>query len=258
MNTNSKLTTKDRAKEATISSFEEFRQYIRENSIGDRALSARGLAGLCGVHHSVVFKGGGFYSTKLAQKLTSLGFEHGGLLEKGFDSNASWAVVEYYAFESKANAPGAKKLARLFGALGVAKAFEIAEEPKMEKVTRKSFDDLSKTQLWALWLRQELLRYGRNPDPKMLDGIDPAFWGAPREVVRYAFRRRDLAEIEWLQPSYDEQLDCWGDRGTMVKNMRRRLNYLQDYRKHVEALEIDGAAKMLQDFEVAINGALVA
>jgi hypothetical protein len=123
---------------------------------------------------------------------------------------------------------------------------------------RKSFDDLSKTQLWALWLRQELLRYGRNPDPKMLDGIDPAFWGAPREVVRYAFRRRDLAEIEWLQPSYDEQLDCWGDRGTMVKNMRRRLNYLQDYRKHVEALEIDGAAKMLQDFEVAINGALVA
>jgi hypothetical protein len=124
--------------------------------------------------------------------------------------------------------------------------------------TRKSFDDLSKTQLWVLWLRQELLIEGKKPDPKMLEGIDPAFWGASREVVRYAFRRRDLAETEWLQPSFDAQLDCWGIRETMVKNMRQRLNYLEDYREHVETLEVDGAAKMLQDFEMAINGALVA
>jgi hypothetical protein len=258
MNTNSKLTANDSAKQATISNFEEFRQYIRENSIGDRALSIRGLAGLCGVDRKAIMGSGEFVSAKLAQKLAEFGYQGGELLEKGFDSNASWAVVEYYAFESKAKAPGAKKLARLFGSLGVAKAFEIAEESKAEKVARKSLDDLSRIQLWALFLYKEVETKSFSPDIKVLEGIDPIFWGAHVEVLRYAFARKRLAELERVQPAHDLYHEVFGDPKTLVKDMRQEFDELQDLRRYVGAGESLGMAKALEDFELAINGALAA
>jgi hypothetical protein len=180
MNTSSKLSANDSAKEATISNFEEFRQYIRENSIGDRALSARGLSELCGIHHSAVIMGGDFKSAKLSQKLAGIGFESGYLLEHGFNADASWAVVEYYAYESQAKAPGAKKLARLFGALGVAKAFEIAEESKAEEPSKRTA--LKAVSLWEVRLTEArnvmlyrflTLTFPPGSQSYLLDGVNP-------------------------------------------------------------------------------------
>jgi hypothetical protein len=206
MNTNSKLTANDSAKEATISNFEEFRQYIRENSIGDRALSARGLSELCGIHHSAVIMGGDFKSAKLSQKLAGIGFEGGYLLEHGFNADASWAVVEYYAYESQAKAPGAKKLARLFGALGVAKAFEIAEEPRVEEHSKNAapklgnFWDMRFSEVRNVMLYRFLTKkLPANSQAFLLEGIDPeaikALMELPEMVLDYLVAAIDVKEL---------------------------------------------------------------
>lgn len=258
MNTNSKLTANDSAKEAAISNFDDFRRYIRENSIGDRALSIRGLAKLCGIRDTAIIRGAAFSSARLSQKLSGHGFEPAAFLEKGFDANSSWAVIEYFAYESQAKASEAKKLARLFGALGIAKAFEIAEESKQEKTARKSFDDLSRIQLWALFIYKEAETTSFKPDVKILEGIDPAFWGAPVDVLRYAFARKNLAESEWVQPANDLYYEAFGNPKTLVKDMRREFDELRDLRCYVESMERHGWPKALEDFESTINGALVA
>lgn len=206
MNTNSKLAASDSAKEAAISNFEEFRQYIRENSIGDRALSIKGLAGLCGVHYSSITKGDGFISAKLTQKLAEIGFEGCGLLKYGFNADASWAVVEYYAYESQAKAPGAKRLARLFGALGVAKAFEIAEGSTVES-TVKSIDpkfgspwDLRFTEARNVMLYRFLTKkLPANSQAFLLEGINPEavkiLMDLPEMVLDYLVAAIDVKEL---------------------------------------------------------------
>lgn len=257
MNTNSKLTANDRAEEAAISNFDEFRRYIRKNSIGDRALSIRGLAGLCGVDRKAIMRGGDFSSAKLTQKLAGIGFHGGDLLKQGFNADASWAVVEYYAYESNAKAPGAKRLARLFGSLGVAKAFEIAEERKTKECARKSLDDLSTVHLWALFLYKEAETDNFKPDLKVLQGIDPVFWSVPLEVARYVYSRRLLQEMEWSQPAKDLYFEAFGKPDTVVKDMRREFDRLQDERRYIAAFEEWGVVEQLEDFESAINGSLV-
>jgi hypothetical protein len=206
MNTNSKLTANDRAKEAAISDFDEFRQYIRANSIGDRALSIKGLAGLCGVHYSSITKGDGFVSTKLTQKLAGMGFEGCGLSKYGFNADASWAVVEYFAYESQAKAPGAKRLARLFGALGVAKAFEIAEEPRVEETSKNTARKLGS--LWDMRFNEArnvmLYRFltkklPANSQAFLLEGIDPGavktLMDLPEMVLDYLVAVIDVKEL---------------------------------------------------------------
>jgi hypothetical protein len=109
-----------------INSQSDFVQYIQDNSIGGRNLSIRGLAGLCGVAESSVREGAGLDSTKLAQKLAESGFEGARLIGAGFCAQSAWLVIEYFAYESKAKAEGAKRLARLFGSIGVQTCFDTA------------------------------------------------------------------------------------------------------------------------------------
>lgn len=109
-----------------INSQADFIQYIKDNSIGGRNLSVRGLADLCGVDRKFLREGGEFDSQKLTEKLTSSGFQGGELLQFGFCAQSAWLVIEYFAYESKAKAEGAKRLARLFGSIGVQTCFDLA------------------------------------------------------------------------------------------------------------------------------------
>jgi hypothetical protein len=112
----------------SIKSQSDFIRYIQGNSIRGRNLSIRGLAGLCGVAESSLREGAGLNSTKLAQKLAESGFEGARLIESGFCAQSAWIVIEYYGFESKAKAEGAKRLARLFGSIGVQACFDMAND----------------------------------------------------------------------------------------------------------------------------------
>jgi hypothetical protein len=123
---------------------------------------------------------------------------------------------------------------------------------------RKSLNDLSRIQLWALFLYKEVETKSFSPDIKVLDGIDPIFWGAHVDVLRYAFARKRLAELEWVQPAHDLHYEVFGDPKTLVKDMRQEFDELQDLRRYVGAGESLGMAKALEDFELAINGALAA
>ena len=116
----------------SINSQSDFIRYIQDNSIGGRNLSIRGLSGLCGVGRTFLREGGGFESQKLAQKLTESGFEGGGLFESGFCAQSAWLVIEYFAYESKAKAEGAKRLARLFGSIGVQTCFDMIDSQPIQ------------------------------------------------------------------------------------------------------------------------------
>ncbi len=115
-----------------IDSQSSFIQYIRDNSVGGRNLSIRGLAELCGVAESSIREGAGLDSTKLAQKLVLSGFEGARLLDSGFCAQSAWLVIEYFAYESKAKAEGAKRLARLFGSIGVQTCFEMVSNQPIQ------------------------------------------------------------------------------------------------------------------------------
>lgn len=105
-------------------------QQIQQNLLDNKNLSIRGVAEICGVAHTSIFRGGAFANQKLGESLISQGFQAGALLEKGFNAQATWLVIEYFAYESKAKALGAKQLARSFGALGIYQIFEELSYPK--------------------------------------------------------------------------------------------------------------------------------
>ncbi|MGL4880513.1 MAG: hypothetical protein ACRC8K_05550 [Waterburya sp.] len=110
---------------------------IQENLVNGR-LSIRAVARLLEVSsHQKIILDGTFASQKLAQILTDAGFEAGTLLENGFCARSFWLTLEYFAYESKAKAPGAKQLARTFGQIGVMTAFEKLSEPKPEPLPRQ-------------------------------------------------------------------------------------------------------------------------
>ena len=104
--------------------------FIKANLIGETNLSIRGLATLCGVQDTSIIRGAAFNSKKLAEKLEPYGFEPTALVENGFDAKASWLVIEYFAYDSKAKADQAKQIARTFGAIGIMTTFEKLSRPK--------------------------------------------------------------------------------------------------------------------------------
>jgi hypothetical protein len=128
-------------KSESISSQEDFIQYLRANTINGRNLSNYGLAGLCGVHHtSILQTGGGFSSLKLYRKLSDAGFDCFGLQSNGFCAQAAWLTIEYFAWESKADAPGAKELARLFGSIGIKTCLELTSSEVVQQNALASMD----------------------------------------------------------------------------------------------------------------------
>jgi hypothetical protein len=123
---------------------------------------------------------------------------------------------------------------------------------------RKSLSDLSLVQLWALFVYKEAETTSFKPDIKVLEGIDPVFWGAPVDVLRYAHARKRLTELEWVQPANDLFYEAFGDPKTSVKEMRQGFNELYNLRRYVESMEQHGWPKAQEEFESAINGALAA
>jgi hypothetical protein len=88
-----------------------------------------------------LIRGADFASQKLAQRLTDAGFEAADLVKNGFCAKSFWLTLEYFAYESKAKAEGAKQLARTFGQLGVMTAFEKLEVKPEPIVTPLPFRD---------------------------------------------------------------------------------------------------------------------
>lgn len=110
-------------------------QFIHEELVNGTNLSIRGLAKLCGVADKSLINGGSFNSAKLGQTLTEQGFEAGSLATNGFPAMAVWLTIEYYAYESKAKAEGAKQLARTFGQIGIMTTFDkLTQIPEPEPV----------------------------------------------------------------------------------------------------------------------------
>jgi hypothetical protein len=66
---------------------------------------------------------GAFQSQKLAQILNEQGFQAGDLVENGFCAKSFWLALEYFAYDSEAEASGAKHLTRAFGRVGIMTAF---------------------------------------------------------------------------------------------------------------------------------------
>ncbi len=111
-----------------IKSQNDLLSFIKEELTSERNLSIRGVARLCGVDHKSLISSGDFKSKKLAEKLSSAGFQSGDLVKGGFPAKAVWLTVEYFAWESKAKAEMAKQIARTFGMLGVMQTFEKLSE----------------------------------------------------------------------------------------------------------------------------------
>lgn len=104
---------------------------IANEAMPNGNLSIRGVARMADVAHTAIVQGGNFHSQKLAEILTAQGFDTGNLIEDGFPPVAVILVLEYFAYESKAKAPGAKSLMRLFGAIGLKTVLsKLSEQPQ--------------------------------------------------------------------------------------------------------------------------------
>ena len=115
-------------------------ELIQDNLVNGR-LSIRAAERLLGLSNNQLIKGVVFHSQKLAQILTEQGFEAVVLIKNGFCAKSFWLTLEYFAYESKAKASGAKQLARTFGQLGVMTAFEKLEVKPEPIVTPLPFRD---------------------------------------------------------------------------------------------------------------------
>lgn len=111
---------------------ESLAEFVKE-FVSNGNLSIRGLAAMCGVADTAIIRGADFKSDKLAERLTAHGFEGADLASNGFPPEAVWLVLEYFAYDSKAEAPYAKAIARTFGAYGVKAAFRDAETEPMNQ-----------------------------------------------------------------------------------------------------------------------------
>lgn len=93
--------------------------YIKQDADTCGNLSIRGVARMATVAHQSLHEALGTPSGKLAQKLIGHGFDPSGLCADGFPAQAVILVLEYFAYESKAKAEGAKQLMRTFGTIGL-------------------------------------------------------------------------------------------------------------------------------------------
>lgn len=114
-----------------INTQETLLQFLKSELTSESNLSIRGLAKLCGIRDTSLIRGAAFNSVKLGQTLTEHGFECAALIKNGFNAQAAWLVIEYYAYESKAEAKGAKQIARTFGSIGLQLTFEKLNEKPM-------------------------------------------------------------------------------------------------------------------------------
>ena len=92
---------------------------ISNEAMPNGNLSIRGVARMADVNDMSIIRGADFSSQKLAERLVQHWFEAADLSENGFTPVAAILVLEYFAYESKAKAPGAKALMRTFGAFGL-------------------------------------------------------------------------------------------------------------------------------------------
>ena len=106
---------------------------IKGEAMPNGNLSIRGVARMADVQHTSIIRDGAFNTQKLAEMLTQQGFDAVALLSDGFPPLAVILTLEYFAYESKAKAPGAKALMRLFGAYGLKTVLEgLKEQPASE------------------------------------------------------------------------------------------------------------------------------
>jgi phage antirepressor YoqD-like protein len=108
--------------------------FLKDNLSDGQNLSIRGVAKLCGVQNTSLIRSSAFNSEKLGQILTDSGFEAVALEQNGFNAKATWLVIEYFAYESKAKAEGAKQIARTFGQLGIQLTFDKLAEVKQPQL----------------------------------------------------------------------------------------------------------------------------
>ena len=169
--------------------------FIQSELEANKNLSMRGVARLCDVDAGGLSKALNssvdVVPHKLAQKLSQHGFEGVDLVKTGFDAKATWLTIEYYAYESKAEAAGAKQIARTFGMLGVMTTFdkltEQAPEPKPEPIKEYGYE-------FKLEVARELekIRNGNLPDAVKQLIIDDFTNGL------FAKNQLPAAEDRWL------------------------------------------------------------
>lgn len=201
----------------SINSQADFIQFIKDNSIGARSLSIRGLAGLCGVDDKAILNGADFKSQSLAKKLAESGFEGADFSTTGFCAQSAWIVIGYFAYESKAKAEGAKRLARLFGSIGVQTCFDLANPepvvtsplPRQLPPIRDTRENLE-TSLMIKELDDPILRSYLMQSLYEEIGAKclPAAENSP--LVLAAVLARDLGYH--LKPGQDSQLGKWVKR----------------------------------------------
>ena len=186
----------------TISDSQSFINYIRDNKTKSGGLSIRGLAALCQVKNQSIIDNGQFKSVALGEKLTMAGFKAEHLVKDGFSAVACWLVIEYFAYDSKATALGAKKLARLFGSIGVQTCFDSAGDKSSDwkkirvkgKQARKLFTDV----LQANGASDMDYGYSTNVAYKGLLGMDASQIKIDRHVPKGKPARDGLTETELL------------------------------------------------------------
>lgn len=114
---------------------QELLAFLKQDASEQGTLSIRGVARMAGVDHKAIINGGEFASARLAEKLTTQGFqvfEAGELSKNGFPPQAVIIVLEYFAYESKAKAPMAKQLMRTFGTIGLMETLKNIRQPQPE------------------------------------------------------------------------------------------------------------------------------
>jgi hypothetical protein len=185
--------------ELSINTTRELLAYIKENLSNDKNLSIRGLERLCGIGRTALIKGGDFRSEKLGQTLIEHGFTAGDLVKNGFDAKACWLVIEYYAYESKAKAPGAKRYARVFGQLGIMNTFD-----ELNKVPTPNGLELTQTILNDIYAAIRV----KCEDVQDADDI-------MRQVVEYLnlLNPKDKSTVKMALIAAHNRLECADDRG---------------------------------------------
>jgi hypothetical protein len=141
----------------------DFLAFIRDEAMPNGNLSIRGVSRCCGVDDKAILNGADFKSQKLGQTLTTHGFWPADLSANGFPPQAVWLTIEYFAYESKAAAPMAKRLARLFGSIGVMAAMNhLREVAAPHTPNESSFAAANETLAFMQSLSNVVLRYGGN------------------------------------------------------------------------------------------------
>lgn len=105
---------------------------IRDEAMANGNLSIRGVARLAEVQDTAIIRSADFRSTKLAEKLTALGFGSADLAKDGFPPQAVVLTLEYFAYESKVQSLAAKALFRTFGVIGLMRTLDELAKPSLK------------------------------------------------------------------------------------------------------------------------------